>query len=88
MNCFDVFFLLVNTIFRREERVFVRTRCGSSCVCVCSRIKEAAYSIYTDIKHRTQFLLSENLKKIRDVDIDVDLQSIYFLLPDKGSSDK
>ena len=90
MNYSDVFFLLVNTICRRTERVFVRTRQGSSSVCVsvCSRIKEAAYSIYTDIKNRTQFLLSENLKKIRDVDIDMDLQSICCLLPDKGSSDK
>ncbi|CAF4673232.1 unnamed protein product, partial [Rotaria sp. Silwood2] len=47
-------------------------------------IKEAAYSIYTDIKHRTQFLLSENLKKIKDLDINIDLQSIYFIVPEHG----
>ncbi|CAF1436517.1 unnamed protein product [Rotaria sordida] len=47
-------------------------------------IKEAAYSIYTDIKHRTQFLVSENLKKIKDLDIDIDLQSIYFIVPESG----
>jgi hypothetical protein len=64
------------------------TLCSMSIIVMCSRLKEAAYSIYTDIKNRTQFLLSENLKKIRDVDIDVDLQSIYFLLPDKGSIEK
>ncbi|CAF4932934.1 unnamed protein product [Rotaria sp. Silwood1] len=47
-------------------------------------IKEAAYSIYTDIKHRTQFLVSENLKKIKDLDINIDLQSIYFIVPEHG----
>ncbi|CAF1500774.1 unnamed protein product, partial [Rotaria sordida] len=47
-------------------------------------IKEAAYSIYTDIKHRTQFLVSENLKKIKDLDINIDLQSIYFIVPEYG----
>jgi len=52
-------------------------------ICLC-RIKRAAYSIYTDIKHRTQFLVSENLKKIQDLDVNVDLQSIYFLLPQNG----
>jgi hypothetical protein len=51
---------------------------------VFNRIKEAAYSIYTDIKHRTQFLLNENLKKIKDLDINIDLQSIYFLIPENG----
>ncbi|CAF4174168.1 unnamed protein product, partial [Adineta steineri] len=48
-------------------------------------IKQAAYSIYTDIKHRTQFLLSENLKKIQDLDILIHIQSIYFILPDYGT---
>ncbi|CAF1433905.1 unnamed protein product, partial [Rotaria sordida] len=47
-------------------------------------IKEAAYSIYIDIKHRTQFLVSENLKTITDLDIDIDLQSIYFIVPEHG----
>jgi hypothetical protein len=51
---------------------------------VFNRIKQAAYSIYTDIKHRTQFLVNENLKKIQDLDINIDLQSIYFLLPEYG----
>ena len=49
------------------------------------RIKQAALSIYTDIKHHTQFLLNENLKKIKDLDVDIDLQSIYFLLPEYRS---
>ncbi|CAF1173038.1 unnamed protein product [Adineta ricciae] len=48
-------------------------------------IKEAAYSIYTDIKHQTQFLLSENLKKIQDLDINFDLQSIYFIISEYQS---
>ena len=47
-----------------------------------SRIKEAAYSIYTDIKNKTKFLVSENLKHIQNLDISIDLQSIYFLLPE------
>jgi hypothetical protein len=49
-----------------------------------NRIKEAAYSIYADIKNRTKFLLNENLKKIKDLDINVDLQSIYFIVPERG----
>ena len=49
-----------------------------------NRIKEAAYSIYTDIKNQTQFLLNENLKKIKDLDINIDLQSIYVILPEHG----
>ncbi len=49
-----------------------------------NRIKEAAYSIYTDIKSQTQFLLNENLKKIKDLDINIDLQSIYVILPEHG----
>jgi hypothetical protein len=47
-----------------------------------NRIKEAAYSIYTDIKQQTQFLLNENLKKIKDLDININLKSIYFILPE------
>jgi hypothetical protein len=51
---------------------------------VFNRIKEAVYSIYTDIKHQTRFLLSENLKKIKDLDANINLQSIYFLISENG----
>jgi hypothetical protein len=48
---------------------------------IICRIKEAAHSIYTDIKNDTQFLLNENLEKIKNLDIDIDLQSLFIILP-------
>ena len=51
-------------------------------------LKEAAYSIYTDIKQKTQFLVSESLKNIQDLDLFIDFQSIYFILPQYGSFHK
>ena len=53
---------------------------------ISHRLKEAAYSIYTDIKHRTQFLVNENVKKIKDLDVDIELNSIYLIVPYQGSS--
>ncbi|CAF1398617.1 unnamed protein product [Adineta ricciae] len=44
------------------------------------KIKEAAYSIYTDIQKNTQFLFSENLKKIKALDLDIDIQPLFVVL--------
>ena len=44
------------------------------------RIKEAAYSIYTDIQKNTQFLFSENLKKIKALDRDIDIEPLFVVL--------
>ncbi|CAF1065734.1 unnamed protein product [Adineta steineri] len=47
-------------------------------------IKAAAYSIFQDMNERTKFLLSESLKKIKDLDINIELQSIYVIVPEYG----
>ncbi|CAF0895845.1 unnamed protein product [Rotaria sp. Silwood1] len=47
-------------------------------------VKQAAYSTYTDVKHRSYILMKHNIEKIKVLDIDIDLQSSYFLLPEKG----
>ncbi|CAF3768117.1 unnamed protein product [Adineta steineri] len=44
--------------------------------------KEVAYSLYTDIKNDTQFLLNENVKKMKDLDISIDCQSVFIILPE------
>ncbi|CAF3939022.1 unnamed protein product [Rotaria sp. Silwood2] len=47
-------------------------------------VKQAAYSTYTDVKHRSYILMKHNVEKIKVLDIDIDLQSSYFLLPENG----
>ncbi|CAF1201535.1 unnamed protein product [Rotaria sordida] len=47
-------------------------------------IKEIAYSTFNDIKYRTRFLFNHYLKNIQASDIDIDLQSSFFLLPEDG----
>ena len=43
-----------------------------------------AYSTYTDVKNRSYVLMKHNVEKIKRLDIDIDLQSSYFLLPENG----
>ncbi|CAF0945953.1 unnamed protein product [Adineta ricciae] len=47
-------------------------------------VKQVAYSTYTDVKHRSYILMKHNVEKIKVLDIDIDLQSSYFLLPENG----
>lgn len=49
-----------------------------------SRVKQVAYSTYTDVKHRSFLLMKHNLEKIKVLDIDLDIESSYFLLPESG----
>ena len=37
-----------------------------------------------DIRHRMRFLFDYNIRNIKNLDIDIDLQSIYFILPENG----
>ena len=48
------------------------------------RVKQVAYSTYTDVKHRSYILMKHNVEKIKALDIDIDIQSAYFLLPENG----
>jgi len=47
-------------------------------------VKQVAYSTYTDVKQRSYILMKYNIEKIKVLDIDIDLQSTYFLLPQHG----
>ncbi|CAF3899768.1 unnamed protein product, partial [Rotaria magnacalcarata] len=47
-------------------------------------VKQVAYSTYTDVKHRSYILMKHNIEKIKVLDIDIDIQSAYFLLAEKG----
>ncbi|CAF3586652.1 unnamed protein product [Adineta steineri] len=47
-------------------------------------VKQAAYSTYTDVKSRSFILMKHNIEKIKVLDIDIDIQSSYFLLPANG----
>ncbi|CAF1411921.1 unnamed protein product [Rotaria sordida] len=47
-------------------------------------VKQAAYSTYTDVKHRSYILMKHNIENIKVLDIYLDLQSSYFLLPENG----
>ncbi|UJR10669.1 hypothetical protein I4U23_014864 [Adineta vaga] len=47
-------------------------------------VKQVAYSTYTDVKHRSYILMKHNIEKIKVLDIDIDIQSSYFLLPENG----
>lgn len=48
------------------------------------RVKQAAYSTYSDVKQRSYILMKHNIEKIKVLDIDIDLNSSYFLLPENG----
>ncbi|CAF3978777.1 unnamed protein product [Adineta steineri] len=47
-------------------------------------IKEVAYSTFDDVKYQSHFFFNYSLKNIQATDIDIDLQSSYFLLPENG----
>ncbi|CAF1245225.1 unnamed protein product [Adineta ricciae] len=47
-------------------------------------VKQVAYSTYTDVKHRSFILMKHNIEKIKVLDIYIDIQSSYFLLPENG----
>jgi hypothetical protein len=47
-------------------------------------VKQVAYSTYTDVKHRSYNLLMHNIEKVKRLDIYIDIQSSYFLLPENG----
>ncbi|CAF1461892.1 unnamed protein product [Adineta ricciae] len=47
-------------------------------------VKKKIYSMYMDIRHRMRFLFDYNIRNIKNLDIDIDLQSIYFILPENG----
>ncbi|UJR35157.1 hypothetical protein I4U23_027926 [Adineta vaga] len=47
-------------------------------------VKQVAYSTYTDVKHRSFILMKHNIEKIKVLDIYIDIQSSYFLLPANG----
>ena len=47
-------------------------------------VKQVAYSTYTDVKHRSYILMKHNIEKIKVLDLDIDLASSYFLLPEQG----
>ncbi|CAF4041164.1 unnamed protein product [Adineta steineri] len=47
-------------------------------------VKQVAYSTYTDVKHRSFILMKHNIEKIKVLDIYIDIQSSYLLLPENG----
>ncbi|CAF4190264.1 unnamed protein product [Rotaria sp. Silwood2] len=47
-------------------------------------VKQVAYSTYTDVKHRSYILMKHNIENIKVLDVYLDLQSSYFLLPENG----
>ncbi|CAF1542330.1 unnamed protein product [Adineta steineri] len=47
-------------------------------------VKQVAYSTYADVKHRSYILMKHNIEKIKVLDIYIDIQSSYFLLPANG----
>ncbi|CAF4497379.1 unnamed protein product [Rotaria socialis] len=47
-------------------------------------VKKAASATYTDVKHQSVSLMKNNVEKIKVLDIYIDLQSSYFLLPENG----
>jgi len=48
------------------------------------RVKQAAYITYTDVKQRSKLLVEKNIEKVKALDIYIDIQSVYFLLPENG----
>ncbi|UJR16774.1 hypothetical protein I4U23_003674 [Adineta vaga] len=47
-------------------------------------VKKKIYSMYMDIRHRIQFLLDYNIRNIKNLDLDIDFQSVSFLVPENG----
>jgi hypothetical protein len=47
-------------------------------------VKQAAYTTYTDVKDRSILLMKYNIEKVKVLDIYIDLQSSYFVLPENG----
>ncbi|CAF4656530.1 unnamed protein product [Rotaria sp. Silwood1] len=47
-------------------------------------VKQVAYSTYTNVKHRSYILMKHNIENIKVLDVYLDLQSSYFLLPENG----
>jgi hypothetical protein len=82
-NWLNVFTLVVNVIWKGKRNILLIKNQSLS---LEFSIKKTAYSIYSDIKHQTQFLLSYNFRNIKGLDIDIDLQSLYFLLPENGDN--
>ncbi|CAF4187784.1 unnamed protein product, partial [Rotaria sp. Silwood2] len=48
------------------------------------RVKQVAYITYTDIKHQSILFMKYNIEKTRVLDIHIDIQSSYLLLPENG----
>ena len=70
-----------NGIYKGNDRVRETWICRHRC---SSRVKQVAYSTYTDVKHRSFLLMKHNIEKIKVLDIDIDIQSSFFLLPENG----
>jgi hypothetical protein len=70
---------ILNVIFKgkNENFEFLKERFVYS-------VKQAAYSTYTDVKNRSYILMKHNVESIKSLDVDIDLQSAYFLLPQNG----
>ena len=50
---------------------------------ICS-VKQTAYTTYIDLKHQSILLMKYNLEEVKVLDIHIDLQSSYLLLPENG----
>ncbi|CAF4608864.1 unnamed protein product [Rotaria sp. Silwood1] len=47
-------------------------------------VKQAAYTTYTDVKHQSVLFMKYNIETTKVLDIHIDIQSPYFLLPENG----
>ncbi|CAF1256037.1 unnamed protein product [Rotaria sordida] len=47
-------------------------------------VKQAAYTTYTDVKHRSILLMKYNIETTKVLDIHINLQSPFFILPENG----
>lgn len=72
---------ILNVIFKGEIKISIEINFFKS---IIFSVKQAAYSTYTDVKKHSYILMKHNIEKIKVLDIDVDLQSSYFLLPQNG----
>jgi hypothetical protein len=48
------------------------------------RVKKAAYTTYTDVKNQSIVLMKYNIEKVKVLDVYIDLQPSYFVLPENG----
>jgi hypothetical protein len=53
-------------------------------IIVLYRVKQVAYTTYADVKNRSMLLMKNNVEKVKVLDIYIDLQSSYFILPENG----